>query len=53
MASKRRTRFYDTITDQAKIEEAGSLVKERAVLLLWFLRTWMGLRQVGSDRHIY
>ena len=48
MASKRRTHLYDVIAAQAKTEEAGSLVKERAVLLLWFLRNVVGLGDIDA-----
>ena len=48
MASKRQTHLYDVIAAQAKTEEAGSLAKERAVLLLWFLRNVVGLGDIDA-----
>ena len=34
---------YAALKDQANLAEAGGLAKERAVLLLWYLRTVMGV----------
>lgn len=45
---QRRARFYDTIASQARTEEAGSLARERAVLLLWFLRNMVGLGEIDA-----
>jgi len=41
--SAARTRQYAAVAGQARREEAGGLAKERAVLLLWFLRNVIGL----------
>ena len=49
MATKQQRKiFYRTITDQAKLEEAGGLAKERAVLLLWFLRNVVGVGDIDA-----
>lgn len=37
------TAAYAALKDQANLAEAGGLAKERAVLLLWYLRTVMGV----------
>ena len=39
---------YQLIKDLARTEEAGSLAKERAVLLLWFLRNSVGIDDLDA-----
>ena len=47
-AKEQRSHFYETIAKQAKTEEAGSLAKDRAVLLLWFLRNVVGVGDMDA-----
>ena len=35
--------LYEALTEQASLDEAGGLNKERAILLLWYMRSLMGV----------
>lgn len=44
--------WYDEVARQAKVAEDGSLAKERAVLLLWFLRNAVGVGELEAYDYI-
>ena len=43
---------YQAITGQATVVEAGGLARERAVLLLWFLRNIVGIDELTAYDHV-
>lgn len=43
---------YQAITSQATVAEAGGLARERAVLLLWFLRNIVGIDELTAYDHV-
>ena len=49
---RERVRHYNTIASQARTDEAGGLAKERAVLLLWFLRNVVGLGDIDAYGYV-
>ena len=51
-AKEQRLHFYNTIAAQAKTEEAGGLAKDRAVLLLWFLRNVVGVADIDAYDYV-
>jgi hypothetical protein len=52
MAKLTPARAYVLLTSLASTEEAGSLAKERAVLLLWFLRNSVGIDDLDAYDYI-
>ena len=47
-----KVKYYQAITEQATIAEAGGLAKERSVLLLWFLRNVVGVGELEAYDHV-
>ncbi len=47
-----RSEYYDAVTEQATLAEAGGLAKERSVLLLWFLRNVVGVGELEAYDHV-
>lgn len=47
-----RQDHFNRVTSQARIEEAGGLARERAVLLLWYLRNEIGLDPLDAYDYI-
>jgi AIPR protein len=52
MKKQERQQAYDLISDLASLDEASGLAKERAVLLLWFLRNVVGLDEFDAFDYI-
>jgi hypothetical protein len=52
MTKAERKRAYDLVTDLASLDEASGLGKDRAVLLLWFLRGVVGLEELDAYDYI-
>lgn len=47
-----KDQYYQAITEQATIAEAGGLAKEQSVLLLWFLRNVVGVGELEAYDHV-
>ncbi len=47
-----KQQMYDEIARQATLAEAGGLAKQRAVLLLWFLRNVVGIEELEAYDHV-
>jgi len=52
MTRAERAHAYDLVTDLASLDEASGLDKDRAVLLLWFLRGVVGLEELDAYDYI-
>lgn len=48
MVSSARSDMYEFLASQANIAEAGGLAKEKAILLLWFLRNVVGIEELEA-----
>ena len=44
--------MYIFLSSQASVAEAGGLAKEKATLLLWFLRNVVGIEELDAYDHV-
>ena len=52
MTEAARKKAYELIKGQASLQEAGALKKDRAVLLLWYLRNVLGLDDLTAYDYV-
>lgn len=52
MPNATKEELYDVLTKQASLAEAGGLAKERAILLLWYLRSVMGIDDLEAYEYV-